>query len=32
MEGRSSIHLPLGTNPHTDPIAAERFNERARTL
>ena len=25
-------NLPLGTNPHTDPIAAKRFNEHARKL
>ena len=25
-------NLPLGTNPHTDVVAAERFNESARRL
>jgi phosphoketolase len=25
-------NLPLGTNPHTDPAAAEHFNEHARKL
>jgi phosphoketolase len=25
-------NLPLGTNPHVDPVAARRFNEHARKL
>jgi phosphoketolase len=25
-------NLPLGSNPHTDPVAARRFNEHARHL
>jgi phosphoketolase len=32
-EGTNLAHnLPLGTNPHTDLVAAERFNESARRL
>lgn len=32
-EGTNLAHnLPLGSNPHTDTVAAERFNESARRL
>ncbi|MFQ5796175.1 MAG: xylulose 5-phosphate 3-epimerase [Candidatus Bipolaricaulia bacterium] len=32
-EGTNLAHnLPLGSNPHTDPVAAQHFNESARQL